>query len=84
MELPDKDETKTNQEQGLYGKYRVERVDGKERGPYFVLDIVHDPIARHAFQYYADEAEDKYPQLAADMRRMLKATFNTYKELHAK
>jgi len=46
---------------GLYGKYRVERVDGdphaKHAGcEYFVLDPRHDAAARDALRRYADSA----------------------------
>lgn len=34
-----------DENRGLYGKYRVERVDGKRKGPYFVLAYTSDPHA---------------------------------------
>lgn len=63
---------------GLYQKFRVERVDGKDRpgGPksgawYFVLDAFHDPYGRRAARAYADACEEELPQLAADIRAQL-------------
>lgn len=58
-------------QRGLYGKYRVERIDGKRKGPYFVLAYTTDPHARAALAAYADSCEDEYPLLAADLRREL-------------
>jgi folylpolyglutamate synthase/dihydropteroate synthase len=55
---------------GLYGKYRVERIDGKERGPYFVLDYAHDPHAIPALLAYADSCKAEYPELARDLRAL--------------
>jgi hypothetical protein len=61
---------------GLYGKFRVERIDGQsapgkkhDNCDYFVLDITHDPLAVHALRAYADAAEAAgYEKLAADLR----------------
>lgn len=42
---------------GLYNKFRVERVDGKQKKhancDYFVLDVTHDPHAIPALLAYA-------------------------------
>lgn len=68
---------------GLYGKFHVERVDGADRpgGPkegarYFVLDYVHDPVARIALRAYVTELRRKGtdPGLAADLNREINAT----------
>lgn len=59
-------------ERGLYGKYRVERVDGKDKGPYFVLGYTSDPHAAVALAAYAASCEADYPQLAADLREALR------------
>lgn len=58
-----------DKQRGLYGKYHVERVDGKVKGPYFVLAYTADPYAAVALAAYADSCEAEYPQLAADLRR---------------
>lgn len=59
---------------GLYGKFRVERTDGKsEEGEkhhdcdYFVLDLTHDPFAYHAILAYARKCGDDFPELAEDL-----------------
>ncbi|MCT7361196.1 hypothetical protein [Mycolicibacterium llatzerense] len=61
----------SDKQRGLYGKYRVERVVGKEKGPYFVLAYTSDPHAAVALRAYADSCEADYPQLAADLRNAL-------------
>lgn len=74
-DLPERDPTKTNAQQGLYGKFRVERTDGssapggKHHGcQYFVLDVTHDKHAAVALAAYAGAVAATHPQLAADMR----------------
>lgn len=74
-QLPERDPTKTNAQQGLYGKFRIERTDGisapgcKHHGcDYFVLDVTNDKHAVAALAAYADAAGATHPQLAADMR----------------
>lgn len=68
---------------GLYGKFHVERTDGrdrpegaKENARYFVLDYVHDPAARRALYAYAKklEALGTEPELAQDLYRELDET----------
>lgn len=61
----------SDQQRGLYGKYRVERLDGRDKGPYFVLAYLTDPHAAAALAAYAASCEDEYPLLAADLRREL-------------
>ncbi|OHU76063.1 hypothetical protein [Mycobacteroides chelonae] len=56
---------------GLYSKYRVERTDGKDKGPYFVLQYATDPHARTALAAYAASCREHYPALAADLREAL-------------
>lgn len=51
---------------GLYAKYRVERLDGKELGAVFVLEF-DDPNCWPALRAYAETVKDEYPQLAADV-----------------
>jgi len=60
---------------GLYGKFHVERTDGKSAPgekhdgcEYFVLDLTHDPFAVPALKAYADACAAEYPLLAADLR----------------
>ena len=63
---------------GLYEKFTVRRTDGSDEPglkhdgcDYFVLDLVHDPLALAALAAYADAAEaDGYGLLAADLRAM--------------
>lgn len=65
----------TQAQPGLNNTYHVHRLDGRDApggdrhgARYFVLDLDHDPHAREALRTYADECEDAYPQLAADLR----------------
>lgn len=65
---------------GLYGKFHIERTDGKsapgqkhEGCDYFVLDLTHDPHAAAALRAYADSCAVEYPFLAADLYDKLKA-----------
>lgn len=52
---------------GLYGKYRVEKVNGKPTGPVFVLAYSTDPHARAALAAYAESCRADFPQLADDL-----------------
>ena len=63
---------------GLYNKFRVERIDGssaiggKHRNcRYFVLDLDHDPHAAPAIAAYAADCSASRPQLAADLIAMI-------------
>lgn len=67
--------------EGLYGKFFVNRVDGrdlpggdKDNARYFVLDYVNDPFARDALWTYAVSCGYKLPQLAEDLKKELKET----------
>lgn len=73
--LPPFDPNKPRDEQGLYGKFLVQRVDGsdlpggKHHGcKYFVLDVDHDKYAAAALGTYASQCEQEYPLLAKDLR----------------
>lgn len=74
-DLPPRDPSKPDTEQGLFQKFIVTRTDGSS-GPggkhegceHFVLDTDHDPHAPAALAAYATEVERTHPQLAADMR----------------
>lgn len=65
---------------GLYHKYNVTRTDGSS-GPngkhehcrYFVLDMDHDPHALPALAAYEESCKKEYPNLAWDLREILKA-----------
>ncbi len=59
---------------GLYGKFLVERIDGrsapgkKHHGcDYFVLDLTHDEFAKAALVAYAFACRKKYPKLSEDL-----------------
>ena len=63
---------------GLYGKFRVSRVDGDPTGKhaecgYFVLDPMHDRAALLALEVYADATATTRPMLAADLWGWLEA-----------
>ena len=61
------------QERGVYGKYKIERTDGKpmKKGFRFVLSPEHDPAALEALKTYADKTENK--QLAEELKHMIYA-----------
>mgnify|MGYP001773749872 CR=1 FL=1 len=78
--LPEPDPARPLEEQGLVGKYRVQRVDGSDQPGgkhhgcrYFVLDMDHDPYAPVALGVYAAICEQQYPKLAVDLRERLGA-----------
>lgn len=58
-----------DEKRGLYGKYRVEKVNGKPVGECFVLEE-HDPLALPALRAYAEAGRARYPFLADDLERM--------------
>lgn len=65
---------------GLYGKFYVERTDGKSAPgqkhdgcEYFILDLDHDKNAVPALEAYAASCEAEYPLLASDLREKVKA-----------
>lgn len=67
-----------DRDRGLYEKYHVERLDGRdgmgqkhEFCQYFVLDLTHDPYAGHALKAYADAIRHDYPVLARELTEML-------------
>lgn len=74
--LPERDDTLTDEQQGAYRKFDVQRTDGSSRCggkhggcEYFVLDVDCDPYAAAALTAYANAAEATHPKLAADMRQ---------------
>lgn len=63
---------------GLYGKFHVERTDGKSAPgekhdgcEYFVLDLTHDPHAIPALAAYCISCDPEYPLLGRDLRLKL-------------
>ena len=85
MTFPEKDPAKPQEQQGLYGKFYVERVDGSDKpgGPragakYFVLDLTNDPYALETIAYYAKACKDVYPILAKDLMDMAR---NEYQKM---
>lgn len=63
------------QDTGLYKKFNVSRVDGRDAedgdrvgAEYFVIDMTHDPLAITAILAYADACEAQEPKLAAELR----------------
>ena len=73
--LPERDTTKPTEQQGVFRKFDVRRVDGSDQPggkhhgcEYFVLDVDHDPHAKAALTAYAAVVEATHPVLAADMR----------------
>lgn len=66
-----------DKDRGLYGKFRVERVDGSSAPgqkhhncQYFVLDLTHDKHAPAALRAYADSCKAEYPKLADDLYKI--------------
>lgn len=65
---------------GMYGKFRVERTDGRSVPgqrhhdcQYFVLDIDHDPHAKAALKAYADSCRAEHVLLAQDLDDLVEA-----------
>lgn len=64
-----------NEPKGIYGKYRVEKMDGSPVDPkavYFTLRLDTDPWARRAMREYARVCEEEQPELARDIWRLLR------------
>lgn len=73
--LPERDASIPAEQQGMFRKFDVRRVDGSDQPggkhhgcTYFVLDLDHDPCARPALAAYAAACESTHPALAADLR----------------
>jgi len=73
--LPERDASIPAEQQGLFRKFDVRRVDGSDQPggkhhgcTYFVLDLDHDPHARQALVAYAAACESTHPALSADLR----------------
>ncbi len=63
---------------GLYGKFRVERVDGRSAPgekhdgcDYFVLDLDHDPHSWPALKAYIESCREEFPVLADDLYTLM-------------
>ena len=68
-----------DEKRGLYQKYKIERSDGTsgpggkhEYCPYFVLDLEHDKHAKAAIRAYAESCAKEFPELAKDLKKMLR------------
>jgi hypothetical protein len=78
LNLKQYDPTKPSAQQGLYGKFYIERTDGKSAPgekhhgcQYFILDLTHDQHAPAALRAYAQACAQTHPELAADLLRDL-------------
>ncbi len=56
---------------GLQQKYYVERLDGKPLTACFVMEV-KDKAARESLLVYAEKVQAEHPQLAHDLRTMIK------------
>lgn len=79
--LPERDQAKPAEQQGVFRKFVVRRVDGsdepggKHHGcEYFVLDTDHDPHAKAALAAYAQSCQVTHPDLSRDMVERYKLT----------
>lgn len=75
LQLPERDASVPAEQQGLFRKFDVRRVDGSDQPGgkhhgcrYFVLDVDHDQHAHDALTAYAAACESSHPELAADLR----------------
>jgi hypothetical protein len=74
--LPERDLSKPAEQQGMFRKFDVRRVDGSSQPGgkhfgcrYFVLDLNHDQHAPAAMRAYAAHCRATHPQLAAEIER---------------
>lgn len=72
--MPERDTSKPAEQQGVFRKFDVRRVDGsdapggKHHGcRYFVLDIDHDEFVPAALRAYAEKCAPTHPHLAAEL-----------------
>ncbi|WP_027864271.1 hypothetical protein [Massilia alkalitolerans] len=73
-DIPERDQMKGAEDQGMFRKFDVRRLDGTDRPGgkhygcrYFVLDLSHDKNAKAAMRAYAASCSSTHPQLAADI-----------------
>lgn len=68
---------KEQKKEGLYNKYRVKKLNGKEVGPCIVMEF-KDPLARRAIYLWAREMlEEGYTKVYIDTLRTLKEHQNS-------
>lgn len=64
-----------DQQRGIYGKYRVERIGGTpgkhDECWYYVLDLKHDKCALPALRAYVEACREEFPRLASDLTAIL-------------
>ena len=72
--LPERDTTKPAEQQGMFRKFEVRRVDGSDEPGgkhhgcrYFVLDLDHDPHAAAAMASYGEACKETRPALSAEI-----------------
>jgi hypothetical protein len=72
--FPERDTSKPAEQQGIFRKFDVRRVDGSDKSGgkhygcrYYVLDLTHDQHAPAAMRAYAAACRATHPQLAADI-----------------
>lgn len=72
--FPERDESKPADQQGLFRKFIVNRVDGSDRPSgkhfgcdYFVLDMDHDKHAPAALRAYAESCKHTHPELSKSL-----------------
>lgn len=72
--FPERDPSKPAEQQGLFRKFDVRRVDGSDQPGgkhygcrYYVLDLNHDQHAPAAMRAYAAACRATHPQLASDI-----------------
>ena len=76
LEKMDKMDLVSEKDKGLYNKYIVKKVSGKELGPCIVMEF-KDPIARKAIYTWAREMlNEGYKNVFIDTMRALKAHQN--------
>lgn len=80
LKLKEFDPSKPSSQQGLYGKFYIERTDGKSAPgekhhgcQYFILDITHDIHAKAALLAYAQSCALTHPELSHDLYTQLGA-----------
>lgn len=75
-QFPERDLTKAAEQQGIFRKFEVRRMDGSDQPGgkhygcrYYVLDLDHDQHAPAAMRAYAAACASTHPELAADIER---------------
>lgn len=63
-----------SEKKGLYGKYKIEKADGRPVDPgaiYFTLRLDTDRHARAAIRAYIESCKDDQPELAKDLKGVM-------------